>query len=439
MPISIPSIIISLAIIIMSLDVWGEIPASQYPESKGAKPDYPYICPTPGEITICAYDLCAQDDLPDDKDIADFKECGFNTFIQENGTIGFFDLLLNKIEGSGLKGIISNDALRGGPAIKRNLFIERFKGSSALGGWEMQDEPLYDALSAQGQVYSEIYDKDSLHLIHFNLVGEMARDFVGPQTPDLYAYLEVVRNKVSPGLWSFDYYPIKKIDNGPLTVDADMFYSALESYLRISKTTQRPFWSCCLSMGFRQGVVCKPSPTEEHLRFAAFSALAYGAQGIAYWTYRQRADRPGSSFLHLDAPVDIMGRKTKVWYAVKNVNKEIKKYNDVFYGADVLEVVHTGVKKYKNTKVLDAGFGPFVTLAGGEAGLLVSHIRNSGEDYIIIVNHDVERGQKIEFSLKKGASVWNMSDGKRFGWSSRKRNLSLDAGGYVIFKYSDQD
>jgi len=422
----------------MHLDVLAVVHGFSHPGTGNERKDYPYICPTPGAITICAYDMCPEGVLPDRKDIVLYEECGFNSFIQENGSEAFFDRLFNLIEGSGLKAIISNGDLRGSLTEKRNRFVERFKGRDNLGGWEMQDEPLFDALSTQGKIYSEIFDMDSLHNIHFNLVGEMARSFVGRNTPDLMSYLDTVRHKVFPGMWSFDCYPVKRIGNGPVVVDSDVFYSALEAYSRISKVTGRPFWSCCLSMGFRQNEICKPSPTEEHLRFAAFSALAYGAQGIAYWTYRQRADVPGSSFIHLDAPVDTLGGRTNVWYALKKVNQEIKKCNHVFYGSEVVGVFHTGVKKFKDTRPLTGGVGPFATLDGGNAGMLVSHIRNSGGDYIVIVNHDVERNQKVRFSLEDGRQIRaiSISDGGKMKMSASKGKFTLGAGGYIIFSYS---
>lgn len=424
-----------LAFFAIHADALPQRPADHDAYAGSDRADYPYVCPTPGAITICAYDMCEANVLPDRKEVALYEDCGFNSFIQENGDEAFFDGLFSAIEGSGLKAIISSNALRGSSDVKRKRFIDRYRNKKNLGGWGMADEPVFDALHAQGKIYSEIYNADASHCIHFNIVGEPARVFIGRNTPNIESYLDTVRAIVRPGLWSFDLYPIKRIGSGPLVVDTDAFYAALNAFSEMSEVSRRPFWSCVLSMGFRQGEVCKPSPTEAHLRFAAFSSLAYGAQGIVYWTYRQRADKPGSTFIHLDAPVDTLGNVTEVWHAVREVNREIRKYNDVFYGAEVVDVAHTGSRKVKGARQISGGFGPFSYLKGEDPGMLVSHIRNSGGDYIVMVSHDVERSRKVELSVKSGMKVVNMSDGRSMKGGSSRKKLTLGKGGYLIFKY----
>ena len=68
-------------------------------------------------------------------------------------------------------------------------------------------------------------------------------------------------------------------------------------------------------------------------------------------------------------------------------------------------------------------------------GVLVSYIENKGNRYIIIVNHDVFKKQKIKIKLKENKEVRNLTgkENKIYTWK-KEVGLTLDKGGYVILK-----
>ena len=177
----------------------------------------------------------------------------------------------------------------------------------------------------------------------------------------------------------------------------------------------------------------RPVATEEYLRFEAFSALAYGAQGIIYWTYGQRKSNEVETYT--SALVNMNGKITKSWYAAQKVNQEIKKYNDVFYECKVEQVRHTGSNLYKGTKRLSGTIGPFKMIRSKDAGVIVSLIINKGETYIVLVSRDVLKKQTITLELSANKKVKNISSNKQEIYDWRKDvTLTLDKGGYVIFK-----
>lgn len=397
-----------------------------------ARPNRPYISPTPGRIPIMASSLCLYGTLPTQKEIADFRDCGFDALIQDNKE-ELYDSLFLLLEGSGIGLFASANALRGPSVEKCRDFMERYKNNPVLVGWEFRDEPKFADLGIFKDIFNVMTETDPHHLIHVNLVGEMVKDFVGPSTPDMSAYLDTIQNVFAPGVWSYDFYPIKIVDNnGILIIDYNTFFSDFESFSNKASETQRPFWYYCQSVGFSQGRMCKPVPKEEYLRFEVFSALAYGAQGIIYWTYRQCRDVPSINFQYLYGPINISGEKTKVWNAVRNVNNEIKKYNDVFFNADVIEVRHTGKNLYKDTKRLNGSFGAFAAFKSGDSGVLVSRLQNSGKEYVIIVNHDVENRQRVDFLLNDGYSLYDISNGNRKYDSGKVVGFTLEKGGYRV-------
>lgn len=77
-----------------------------------------------------------------------------------------------------------------------------------------------------------------------------------------------------------------------------------------------------------------PYITEGLLRFQAMTALAYGFQGIVFWTYGLPKGPANYSELYgnLDAPLDAAGKPTKVWYYCQSVNTEIKEFGAYFLG-----------------------------------------------------------------------------------------------------------
>lgn len=401
----------------------------------GAKDNMPYISPTPGEFPIMASSICVLGDLPTPQQVADYRACGFNLLVQDN-KVELYDSLFSLFEGSGVKLFASAAPLRGPSHEACRDFMNKYKDNPILAGWEFRDEPRYAELGMLEGIYDVMVETDPEHLIRINLVGEMAKDFVGPDTPTMSAYLDTIQRRFAPEVWSYDYYPLKILDNnGILIVDYDNFYSNFEAFSKMAKITGRPFWAFCQSVGFRQGRIYKPVPKEEYLRFEAFSALAYGAQGLEYWTYRQCRNIPSADFEYLDGALTLDGKRTKVWNYIRNVNAEIKKYRNVFLGAELIDVVHTGPKRYRDTRQMPvSGFGPFIQVWNEGKGVLVSHLRNSGEDYYVVVSHDVEKRERISFDLRRGIKLQQVSGGKMMRGDGKRKSLTLQPGGYAIFK-----
>lgn len=398
------------------------------------KGNIPYVSPTPGEISVCASTVIPDGEMPTREQLTEFSNCGFNVFIQNNSSDVIYDSLFRCLSGMRLKLILSNTVLRGSDYRRCRQFIERFRSQPNLGGWEMQDEPKYIDLDRQKKILDVILGADSSHFIHINLVGELVEPFVG-NSRTMFDYLRHVQRILKPGLWSYDFYPIRKLADDRIDVNRDVFYSDLESFSKISILTQRPFWAYCQSVGFRTGGVIKPTPKEEYLRYEAFSALAYGAQGLVYWTYFRRKENMTDKYETFEAPVGWDYKKTKVWYYVRNVNREIKKYNDVFLGCKLVDVVHTGEKQYKGTRMMSGPFGPLESMSTAREGVLVSHIRTLGKDYLVIVNHDVERRQQLFLKFKRGIEVKDMSDGRILTSGGGVKRMNLSPGGYIILSW----
>lgn len=383
--------------------------------------------PTPGEITILASSPIPSGLEGTHQSYQDIVECGFNLGM-EAGDISYFKKQFEAIGDLNFKYLIDNAEIR---TAKRKEWIDEFKDSKYFGGWKFKDEPKFEDLEKLSKEYKILYDANPNTFIYINLIGGINKIFTG-EIKTYPEYLDLIQKKFNPEVWSYDQYPIE-IKNGKVRANLESFYYDFECFRNISLRTKRPFWAYCLSMAFENKNEKKPAATEPYLRFEAFSALAYGAQGIVYWTYGQRKSNNVEKYL--SALVNMDGKKTKAWYAAKKVNGEIKKFNNVFYGCEVKEIKHTGDKLYRGTRKLDGEYGPFKIVRSGEAGVIVSLIENQGEKYVVIVSRDIFKKQKITLELKPNLGLMNISSDKQITYSWRKDvKITLDKGGYVILK-----
>lgn len=379
------------------------------------------------KIPIVAISPFLEDKTPTTDDLNNLIDCGFNVGLlyADKDKCDLLDSLIGEKD---FKLIITNLSL-----LDQNYkkFISELSENQKILGWRLVDEPRYDKLSFYKEAYQRLKKEDPKRLIYINLVGALMKQFCGP-SPTYQAYLDTIQEYFNPEIWSYDLYPFS-IKNDSINVSYDIFYYDLESFKNKSQQTGKPFWAYCQSMAFRNKVVERPAATETFLRFEAFNALAYGAQGIVYWTYAQRESAPDETYF--SALLNLNGEKSPAWHAAQKVNSEIKKYNDIFVNSKVIGIKHTGKIHFTETTQLKGSFGPFKKVKTGEEGVLLSHFSSMEGEFIIIINHDVKNSQTIRLFPYKNKELIPLSDNKMNNLNKKSSiEISLDAGGYIIFK-----
>lgn len=400
--------------------------------SKHISKTLPYISPTPGKISIVASTISPQALPPDTSDFTRMAQCGFNLAIEQVAEENLEDML-HMMEGSGIRLMISNPALRN--IDKVEAFIEKFKGNPMVGGWDLADEPRYSTLDNLSKCYRKIQATDSTHLVYVNLIGGNNRKFTG-SSPTYPAYLDSIQRIISPQVWSYDLYPIADT-RGKVEIAFNAFYYNFEIFSALSKATGRPFWAYCMTQQYTSEYMSRPAPTESQLRWEIFSALAYGAQGIVYWTYAQRQSTPYETYY--TALINSKGEETPIWHAARRVNQEIARYNDVFYGCRLIDARHTGHKNYQGTLPVKGKIGPLHSISTPKQGVLVSLLQNFGRKYLIIVNHDPDKSQITTLQFERNAIVKQLlpdnSESCINNAGGKSYKYTLPAGGYLIFQY----
>lgn len=420
---------------------------------------------TPGQITLIATGPAPEINGQMKIDNINYDEivnCGFNAIMAGTNLKNGQDICKTINENNhNLKFILSSTSLLGGTTSQNKKIyyygydysgkgydecvniVNGLKNQKALGAWRCMDEPAYSNFQAERKYndglidpsevslpfyYKSIRTLDPSHPVYFNLDVSTPNEFSSH-----YAYLEYIQSRVSPDLWSYDYYPFFENTDGIITFKHDEFYNNLDDFHRISQKTGKPFWAHVLCVGFQSGSVQRPTPTIGQMRLEAFSALAYGAQGLVYWFYAYRKDSDTTEFS--DYPIKESGGKSNTWYMVQTVNKEIKKYNNVFAGCTVESVI----QGFSGSLL----YGPIKSLNPKGQGILVSHISNNGYDYLIIVSSDGVRKQDVDFEYVDDFNskyiifevTENFISNSFLPTVTPKHVIRLDIGGYAILRW----
>lgn len=328
-----------------------------------------YHNPNPGKIPIMALPLTDNDKYKYvEKEVDDMISCGFNLTLASI-SMGS-DVDKNLLEDlSGKIRILFNNSYIGPYQTSADLknhindYISKRKVYQSFAGIYKEDEPplwrmrccRHDSMLNCWKLTNDAlktHTEDGMTRI--NLVGIEAFDSVS----EFKEYLDFFGTYYKPAFWSFDCYPVmqhsplfdlinfvkshKGIKHGDYWQKHESFYRNMEMISATAKKYKRPFWFVMLSTSHLcHGNGYYPVQLEQHLRYQAFTALAYGAQGISYWRYLQATDNNWETYF--DTPIDREGKRNALWYYVRRVNNEIKEHTNVFLDSTVIKVCHTEV------------------------------------------------------------------------------------------------
>lgn len=342
-----------------------------------------YVNPTPGEFPILGW-YSIPDSASTPERYREMRQAGFNLSFSHLFNENELTRALNAAEGSGVKLILSVGMIE-----NPEETVCRLKNHPQTAGWFLRDEPTAASFGELATMRDRIHAADSTHLLYLNLLPIIVSPTVLGAN-DYDEYMQRFLDEVRLPMLSYDMYPVQNNAEGKPVLRQEL-YSNLEAARRVSQKNGCPFWAFCLSTAHNP----YPIPRDPHIRVEAFSALAYGAQCIQYFTYWEPKTETWN--FH-NAPIDSTGRRTDVYYLIRNINREIQALSPIFLGCKVMEVSHTGQSIPPGTKPLEKLPAPFSGTIGSDGeGLLVSHLKGGdGKEYLMIVNRDIDRSQRIE-------------------------------------------
>jgi hypothetical protein len=301
--------------------------------------------------------------------------------------------------------------------------VRRFMNHPALAGYFVADEPSRKGFSQLGKLVKKIRAIDDKHICYVNLFPNyQVEKYMGVRTYD--EYLDKFIKEVPSQVISFDNYPIT--GNTRQSVRPS-FYKNLETISEVSKKCGRPFWGFALSVAQKP----YPVPTLGALRLQVYSNLAYGAQAIEYFPYWT----PSTAQFHT-AAIGTDGRQTEVYQSLQQLNKEIKGLSDVFLGAEMVSVSHTGDAIPMGTSSLNKLPKPIASLKTDGLGAVVSVMKNNGKSYLVIVNRDFTSPMNMLIRCMQGVSRVK-KDGSSTIQNLYTNKVIVEPGDVAIYSWPD--
>lgn len=386
-------------------------------------PEFTYQNPTDDEFPIlgsCAFET---PDLVTPENFRIMRQCGFNLMESAFATEDAIENAIYASRGSGIRILLSTPGVEKSSTIAQT--VRKYKDVPEIMGYLLSDEPSAKLVRA----------------------WRVRRDTVLQISPDQYPFITLLPNYATPELWGTSDYrqyleafadtvelPILSYDNYPfirkngITFLREDYFDNLETAHDVAKSHNVPLWTYILSSTHLDYA----KPTEAHLMFEAFSGLAYGSQGLLYYTYGMPP--AFHKIVYKDTPIDGKGKKSETWYKVRKVNRTVQSLAKVFLGADFDRIRHTGTKIPIGTTPLVQSDLPaeFNSIRSQGTGIIVSIFHNNGNNYLMLVNKDFNHSQKID--VDKSDSVKRViSDGHV--QSDNRRKITLPPGGFYIYTW----
>jgi len=298
-------------------------------------------------------------------------EAGFTHNLAGWGSDEAMKKALDCAQQTGMKIFVRTPQLETDPG----AMAAKFKDHPANGGYYVRDEPGADEFDKLAEAVAAIQKVDSVRPCYINLFPTYAT--VGGQlmAASYQDYVDQFIRKIPLPFVSFDHYCITTKG-----FHKDYFEN-LEIIARSAKAGARPFWAFALCSAHWS----YPPPALCHLRFQQFCNLAYGAQGLQYFTYIT-LDYPGWT---APGPVGLDGKPTWVHGLVKQVNREIRSVEWVFLGSEVLSIGHSGKNIPQGTRAYEPA-GPIKSVEMSGQGAVVSVLSQGKRRFLVIVNRDYE-------------------------------------------------
>ena len=353
----------------------------------------------------------------------EMKEAGITCQLTSFPDINETQKALDVAAKVGIKIVVSCPELKSDP----ENTARRFMNSAALMGYHLMDEPsigLFPELTAWA---NKIQSVDAKHFCYVNLYPNVV-DTQRLGTTSYRQYVHDCATLVPVQFVSFDYYPVLKEGL------AETWYDNLETVADEAKKAGKPFWAFALTTNYDDAKITPQ--TLASIRLQVYSNLAYGAQGIEYFTYWSATSiNAASSEDQRGAPISAAGKRTIVYDRVKQVSQEIKNLSPVFLGSKTVWVRHTGKDRIpagtiRLTNIPDA----VKVLETNGAPAIVSLLEKGDQYFLVVVNKDFIHSINLVFygddTVKKV-----LKDGTTVPASAYENSLELDAGDAAIYTF----
>jgi hypothetical protein len=301
---------------------------------------------------------------------------------------------LDNCQAAGLKAIVSDNRLSNydwknvDPAKAREnvtAVIKQVRNHPAVYGYYLRDEPSADFFKGLAIASDVIKEQHPGAWPYINLFPNYAEPWQ-LATPDYQTYLDKFIEVCKPPVLSYDHYALYQ--GGGFN---EAYFVNLEQMRALAAKNKIPFWNIVLSVGCLNFREC----SQTDLRFEVYTSLAYGARGIAYFTYFT----PEVGNFRM-APIDQFGHETQTWQWMRNVNLQVGKLAPTLLKLKSDRAYHFG-------KVPKGCAGPDENslIKSAPGNLLVGDFTHEdGTRYVLCVNKDFNANLVLQPQFRQPVS-----------------------------------
>jgi hypothetical protein len=299
---------------------------------------------------------------------------------------------LDACQAAGLKAIVSDRRTSGydwnhvdEATARANVtsLVAEVGAHPAVLGYYLRDEPPAGMFPGLATVASLVRELAPGKWPYINLFPDYAENWqLG--TTNYAEYLQRFISTCHPQIISYDNYSL--LDDGSVR---GSYWSNLEAVRAACKGKGIEFWNIVLSVAhfsYRE-------LNAADFRFQAYTTLAYGGRGLAYFTYF--ASTTGNYRL---APVDQFGNTTPNWYFMQHVNLQVQKLAPTLLQLTSDDVYHIG-------KAPSGSKGPptnsIVSGVSGDNFVVGEFTHRDGSRYVMIVNTDLAKSRPCSPQFRK--------------------------------------
>ena len=348
----------------------------------------------------------------------ELKDCGFNLSFPHTYRFADAKRALDCAAAVGIRNLFMCNELNENP----EQIVPQVMDHPGLAGYHLRDEPHKAHVPGLRNLNERILAIDKNHFTYLNLLPNGASDPFMPYID----YIRYCSTEIKTPFISYDHYCI--VNN---TIRAT-YYLNLEIIAREAKRMNKPFWAFALSTAHAS----YPVPTVAQLKFQMYSNLAYGAQGLQYFTYW---NPPTDTWDFHEAPILANGKRSSVYDFVREVNAELQKRNFVFMRSKVLWVRHTGkALPPGTTRLAPAELPPPVkSLDTHGHDAVVSRLSKGKTGYLVVVNASIDTTMRLTTTFAPGAVTRIRKDGTAVPADEYTDTLIVGPGECEVFAWSE--
>ena len=411
----------SIVLLLLLLCVQTSLMASGKLPSKGDIPRLAWYSIPANETTLERYE--------------ELKDAGITINFSFFPTLTDAEKSLEMAQKVGIKIVLSCPELRTEP----EKTIKKFMNHPAIAGYFLRDEPSKSEFADLAKWVRRVQSVDDKHFCYVNTMPIYAESWqfeTAKQQDTLTSttyrdYLTTYIKEVPVQFISFDGYCII---GDSLRAN---YYENLEIVKEETRKAGKDFWAFGLTTGSSVPVNFPP-PTLAELRLQVFSILAYGAQGVQYFTYWTPSQEENNIWDFHSGPIGLDGKRTVTYDRLKQMNEEIKNLSGVFYGSKVISVRHVGDYTPGGTKRLEKLPSAIKVLETNGAGAVVSTLENGDNIFVVIVNRSFKKSMSLTIygdeSLRKV-----LKDGSVVPASRYTNTMEVEPGDAAIYMSPKSD